>query len=249
MPGLRQRYDATVGVTQVAGAVSQWNDQSDGARHLTQVTPASQPTYSATGFDGARPGVTFDGVADIMLYNSLVGLFAANGNTIYIVVKPIIPSPGKFIFAENSSLASQPYYGYRCSTVAGQAVDLDAFVRSDTGASYSGIVAPGGIIANAPVLLELQDLGTTRQARVNGVPMSGVVVARTGTFTFDRFSIGASCPSSGPTNFYNVTIAEIITCTSIHTLEQIQYNEGMLAWKWGLQGLLPVDHPYKSAAP
>jgi hypothetical protein len=25
--------------------------------------------------------------------------------------------------------------------------------------------------------------------------------------------------------------------------------EGYLAWKWGLEGNLPIGHPYKSAAP
>ena len=28
-----------------------------------------------------------------------------------------------------------------------------------------------------------------------------------------------------------------------------QLMEGYLAWKWGVQGSLPANHPYKSAAP
>ena len=28
-----------------------------------------------------------------------------------------------------------------------------------------------------------------------------------------------------------------------------QQLEGYLAWKWGLEANLPVDHPYKNAAP
>lgn len=34
--------------------------------------------------------------------------------------------------------------------------------------------------------------------------------------------------------------------TDLSTLEE---GEGYLAWKWGLQGSLPVGHPYKNAAP
>ena len=30
---------------------------------------------------------------------------------------------------------------------------------------------------------------------------------------------------------------------------QIQKVEGYLAWKWGIEGNLPVGHPYKNAAP
>lgn len=32
-------------------------------------------------------------------------------------------------------------------------------------------------------------------------------------------------------------------------LSDLEKGEGYLAWKWGLQGSLPVSHPYKNAAP
>jgi hypothetical protein len=42
-------------------------------------------------------------------------------------------------------------------------------------------------------------------------------------------------------------IAEIILYSAVLTLEQRQQIEGYLAWKWGLQGNLPVGHPFKSS--
>lgn len=51
--------DANVGITQSGGLVSQWDDQSGNNNHLTQGNSSQQPTYSATGFNGALPGVTF----------------------------------------------------------------------------------------------------------------------------------------------------------------------------------------------
>jgi hypothetical protein len=44
-------------------------------------------------------------------------------------------------------------------------------------------------------------------------------------------------------------VAEIVLYNSVLTTLQIQFIEGYLAWKWGLQTNLPVGHPYKSSAP
>ena len=44
-------------------------------------------------------------------------------------------------------------------------------------------------------------------------------------------------------------ISEVICYNTALTVGQRQQVEGYLAWKWGLQGNLPSNHPYKSAAP
>ena len=44
-------------------------------------------------------------------------------------------------------------------------------------------------------------------------------------------------------------VAEIILYNSVLTTLQVQQLEGYLAWKWGLQGNLPANHPYKNAPP
>jgi hypothetical protein len=56
-------YDASdaASITEVAGAVSQWNDKSGNDDHLTQGTGAANPTYSATGLGGSQPSLSFDG--------------------------------------------------------------------------------------------------------------------------------------------------------------------------------------------
>jgi len=43
--------------------------------------------------------------------------------------------------------------------------------------------------------------------------------------------------------------AEILCVPGTPTTEDRQKIEGYLAWKWGLEANLPVDHPYKSSAP
>lgn len=58
--------DATVGVTEAAGAVSAWADRSPSAHSYQQATGGSQPTYSATGWDGQRPSISFDAVDNLV---------------------------------------------------------------------------------------------------------------------------------------------------------------------------------------
>jgi hypothetical protein len=42
-------------------------------------------------------------------------------------------------------------------------------------------------------------------------------------------------------------LAEMILLDAVPTTEERQRLEGYLAWKWGQQGSLPADHPYKSS--
>ncbi len=63
----------------------------------------------------------------------------------------------------------------------------------------------------------------------------------------DQQSIGANLLSS---NLYmNALFAETIVVHGALSGSNRQRVEGYLAWKWGMQGSLPVNHPYKNAPP
>lgn len=58
-------FAADRGVTEVGGAVSQWNDNSGFARHATQATELMKPTYAASDAAfGGFPCITGDGTGD-----------------------------------------------------------------------------------------------------------------------------------------------------------------------------------------
>jgi hypothetical protein len=63
-----------------------------------------------------------------------------------------------------------------------------------------------------------------------------------GTFTMggitvgNRYTLNESWPGH---------ICELIIHNTALTTFQRQQVEGYLAWKWGLQGSLPANHPYK----
>ncbi|GAB6191160.1 phage tail protein [Desulfocastanea catecholica] len=50
------------------------------------------------------------------------------------------------------------------------------------------------------------------------------------------------------TEYYQGNIAEIIFTTAL-SVDDFKRVEGYLAWRWGIQSTLAVDHPYKTAPP
>jgi hypothetical protein len=67
-------YRASASTVVTSGtAVTQWQDSSGNGQHLAQVTPTARPSYSATGWNGSSPAVTFDGVDDFLEYATPTG--------------------------------------------------------------------------------------------------------------------------------------------------------------------------------
>lgn len=54
---------------------------------------------------------------------------------------------------------------------------------------------------------------------------------------------------NGNNQFDTSLMAEFIHYNNTLTLAQAQQIEGYLAWKWGIQSVLPANHPYKNAPP
>lgn len=61
LPNLAAWYRFNQGITDAAGAVSQWNDASGNARHLLQATGAAQPAKQGDG------SILFDGTSDFLV--------------------------------------------------------------------------------------------------------------------------------------------------------------------------------------
>jgi hypothetical protein len=57
-------------------------------------------------------------------------------------------------------------------------------------------------------------------------------------------------PSGAPVNLICVSqFSECIVYNVVLSTNQRQQVEGYLAWKWGLQGSLPANHPFKRWPP
>lgn len=60
---------------------------------------------------------------------------------------------------------------------------------------------------------------------------------------------GLTINTGGSNEPSNCEVAEIILYNSVLPTFQVQQLEGYLAWKWGLQGNLPANHPFKNSPP
>ena len=68
-------------------------------------------------------------------------------------------------------------------------------------------------------------------------------------FTTGVTYIGAGNNSGSVGLYMDGIISEVIIFNSVLSTLNRQIVEGYLAWKWGLQNTLPVEHPYYAASP
>ena len=88
---------------------------------------------------------------------------------------------------------------------------------------------------------------STMAVYLNGtLQASGVTQAGTTPVTGPLFINGQAGTS---TNSYQSYLAEVIVFNTGLSQANRQVVEGYLAWKWGMQSLLPVIHPYYAAGP
>lgn len=70
-----------------------------------------------------------------------------------------------------------------------------------------------------------------------------------GAFNITAYGVGSTTAQNDTVGFHTGYIGEVIYYTRQMSRYEIQTVEGYLAWKWGLQGLLPDGHPFKLYPP
>jgi hypothetical protein len=221
--------DDTGTITDTAGAVSQWNDKSGNANHVTATSTQEPITGSST--IGGLNVLLFDGSNDIMA-NSSFAMSTAN-MSVFVVRRQVSETSSRTwnigknsdeqgAVREGSNGSGTRVYGYRWP---------------DNG----GVGLTGDLLSHVTCYVKT---GTAlEEAYIDGT-LEGTKTATLTTFTSEQMSIGA-----GGGYEANVEFAEMVVVSSALSTADRQKVEGYLAWKWGLEGNLPADHPYKTAAP
>ena len=204
------------------GKVSQWDDKSGNNNHLTQATDANQPTTGTRSQNGLNV-LDFNG-------DYLTKVFAvAQPYTVFAVAKSDAPTGGQNFFG-NTDNSPITYLGHYSSVwrwySASQQVDGSA---TDSNYHLFSAVA-NGATAETELWMDGTSEGTS-----------------SGTAGLDGVTIGAT--DGGDSGNWDGTIGEVILLSSDASDLDRQKVEGYLAHKWGLEGSLPADHPYKNAAP
>jgi hypothetical protein len=223
------------------GAVTTWTDRIQGLAP-TQASASLKPIKSATSFNSTYPGVTGDGVDDLLRTTTNVSLLptGSTAGEIWMLCQYLgagSTAGGKTLFNYGTSAASS---GRQISRT--NVSNVNRFLASDITVQLIDTTTD----FSSPAIVQGAWSGITESGRINGAatsPSSTTIASlNTGTAAIDIFA------NTSNTNPANCVIAEILVTTALALGEQ-QQIEGYWAWNYGLTALLPSNHPYKNNAP
>ncbi len=218
-------------ITDLLGAVSQWDDKSGNNYNATQSNVGRQPLTGSSSLNGLN-SLSLDGIDDFL---EISHVFENNQVSFYCVFR-------------TSSPATNPLVGVLFSTAeSGGTSDGMALTL------YNGIIEDGvhrlrsegtSLGAGSLFYLNGEEVGSgTKLYSSNSVSMfyfnaptngeSSQAKTTIGTFTNSIFNAEAD-------------IGEIILVEGVGRSRKV---EGYLAWKWGLVADLPSGHPHKESPP
>ena len=237
-PALSLWLDADDASTLVlnGASVSQWQDKSGNARHVSQATLGQQPDYTPNSLNGRS-------VVDFVRSRStfLDGSFPTTG------------------------ISSLSIFGVTRWQTSGNSIpDIQALIDNDHADSQGFVWQDRPDLANKPLQTngasDSQQTGDGNWKLISSVFESGVgntlfvnaqqrkFLAHTGTFNHRPIIRIGGHQKPGEGRYFDGEFAEIIFIASVSESDR-QRLEGYLAHKWGLAGSLPAGHPWKAAAP
>jgi len=246
-------FDAVSGGSSVVadGAVARWADKSGSGRNATQATLEARPLRKVASLNG-KDVLQFDGSNDFFSVSGLDIFRNVPGVTAFAVRKLDATGSDRTIFTASVAGGTAARFVISQGGIFGnnyltgvRRLDSDAgvFANDSTPKTDTAFAIQAGTVnyasGGAGAILSY----------ANGAIAATASLAGSGnTSNTDSQSVRIGATPAGA-QFFNGPIAEVVAIPFVATLEMRQLIEGYLAWKWGLQGNLPADHPYKNAAP
>jgi hypothetical protein len=238
--GLQLWLDATqvTGYTNGQGMTS-WIDKS--ANNFSN-NASNAPTYQTNALNG-QPVVRFNGTTQFFNFGNVLNL-ELNGISVFSVAN--LNTTGVYsLIAKSIYNAGLARWGlirngtenfFTTNTTNGATVYNTTFTDTSSGSRIFG-----GTWDRANLFTYSN---ATQVATVAGADIGY------GTNTYSLYvgaygnANGTGPQTSGPNLMFNGDIGEILVYNRALSTSERQTVEGYLAWKWGLQGRLPVTHPY-----
>jgi len=195
-------------ITEVGGAVSQWDDKSGNGYDVAQGTAAAQPT-SGTRTINSLNVLDFDGSSD---YLQIVNFSAAisQPNTVFVVASQ--DAGGSDVLIDSGTASPRTFFR----------TFLNQYQLS------AGTGLSGGVPNTNPHIHMFVANSTSSVIEIDG---SNVASGNAGTNGMDGATIGGAY-SVG--SYWDGAIAEVIIVDGTLTAEQIADTEQYLANKWGI---------------
>ncbi|MCC5843543.1 MAG: hypothetical protein JJU05_04755 [Verrucomicrobia bacterium] len=239
MPGIVGWYDASDAATLTAdgGSVSQWADKSGNELHLTQSEAARRPATGATTINGTN-AIKFDGVDDRL--NTSTNPFGSSVNDAFVLA----------VHRVDARVSNQTLFSLTGSSENANRWQSHAPWGSeiffDTGGTGAERLRTNYDVSVGDVVLAGFYGSTTdnvQQIFKNGSLLAGDNSGHSVNTAGNLFVGGIG------NHYQNTAIGEFILLNGTVSTADRQKLEGYLAHKWGLAGLLPVNHPYEDEAP
>jgi hypothetical protein len=212
-----------------AGSVTRWNDKiTNGTQHATQGTFAAPTLSTLNGLNVLRYTAS-SGTGMTMNLNSFTpgttgfSYFAVfNGTTSSTQNPRIFVSTDRFLFI------------------------WGAFSSSSNVGFYTGVFSSSSLTASPNVtnMVSIVENKSNATIFLNGSATGTTSSVTNPTMTSMTLGIGAT-----GNDRFDGSICEYIFFNTNLSIGQQQSVEGYLAWKWGLQGSLPANHPFKNFLP
>jgi hypothetical protein len=249
-------FDATDSATlTLNGAkIAAWANKGSAGSALIQATASIQPGYSATGWDGALPCLTGDGLDSGTVIGAAIAGLAGNF-WIFAVAERGTQSD------TNSGTSFRPVI---VSTDAGGARAFfgpqrptgdptQSFLYAQAGSGASAAASPWTSTAKA---LLFTDLRTTVQVGLNGAAPAGAgthgvtdMFSDFCIFGDSRVSTTAQRGRHFAGKVFEVLVVDPAQLPGGGSAVERQRFEGYAAWRAHIQTALPGSHPYRYFAP
>jgi hypothetical protein len=224
-------YDAAdtspTNIVQSGGAVSQWSDKSGNSKHATQGTVLNQPITNSRTMNGKNT-LDFNGVDSFM---DAPAFGVTNPASVFFVFE--VDNVGSYMIIDRGA-------GFDRFVNDGKSYP-QIFVDSRFGGLPTGMPTTGSHLVSKQC-----DTTSTYDTYLNGT-LAHSADATLKTFTDAVSIIGGTAAGAG--NRLDGAISEIVILDENPSTATRQIIEGYLAWKWGLQRQLPIDHPYRTTPP
>jgi len=224
-------------ITESGGYVSGWGDKSGNGRNVIQGTAANQPQTGS---------ITINGLNAIYLDGSNDGLRTVAGatwlnNTVFTVFAVALEHTWN---SQNSMINCTGNADANSNFDIGRGSDFDYWdFRTQTGTA----IWQSTPVTFEPLLSATMFFNTHSQHWLFGTDY-GQHINPNNAISGITEPLNLGLPDLSGYS-YAGSFGEVVIITGGMTLVDLQKMEGYLAWKWGLEGKLPIGHPYKTEAP
>jgi len=213
--------------------VTQWRDKSGLSNNAS-----NSGNIQNTGQIGKLAAMVYTGAANTYFTGPVT-----NSGTTLSVFSVFVMNSSSYSAARIVSLAKPATFDFNNTLYTAPILRRTAQLGAFRNLSDLSVIAT---TFGTPYVFSSVYTGSSNTVYANGT--AGTTVASSGNFGYTNYEIGGSFGEENVA-VLNGLIGEVLHYTTFLSDSQRQQVEGYLAWKWGLQGNLPPNHPYKLFPP